>query len=348
MQHENHITIDGSAGEGGGQVLRSSLTLSLVTGRPFRIQNIRAARKRPGLLRQHLTAVRAAADIGKAQTDGATLGSERLSFVPGAIHSGRYRFAVGTAGSATLVLQTVLPVLLTAPGPSELTLEGGTHNPWAPPLDFLERALLPIVRRMGPEIETSLQRHGFYPAGGGVFSVRIEPVPKLRRVDLPHRGDVLHRETSAVVSRLPIEIARREVRTVLDRLGWPEDCGGTRRVDSAGPGNCVTIELAAQHVTELFTGFGRKGVPAQRVAAEAADQARRYLSAGVPVGEHLADQLLVPMAIAGGGSFTTVEPSSHTRTNIEVIRRFLDVEVRTTQLSHDVWQIDVQQRPASG
>ena len=165
------IEIDGSQGEGGGQILRTALALALVTGKPFRITNIRAGRKKPGLLRQHLTAIQAAMAVGGAAAEGATIGSRDLVFHPGAITPGTYRFAVGTAGSTTLVLQTILPALLCAGGESMLTLEGGTHNPFAPPFDFLQTTFLPQVNRLGPKVEAVLERPGFYPAGGGRFRV---------------------------------------------------------------------------------------------------------------------------------------------------------------------------------
>src|SRR6185295_18962730 len=158
------LKLDGSVGEGGGQILRTALALSALTGQPFQIDRIRAQRRKPGLMRQHLTAVRAAAEVCQATVAGDSLGSMALSFVPGAVKAGSYSFAVGTAGSATLVLQTVLPPLLVAAGPSTLTIEGGTHNPLAPPFDFLERSFLPLVARMGPQFEARLERWGFYPA----------------------------------------------------------------------------------------------------------------------------------------------------------------------------------------
>lgn len=336
------ITIDGSVGEGGGQVLRTALSLSLLSGRPFRIEKIRAGRKRPGLLRQHLTAVKAAAKIGQAKVEGAAIGSAALSFVPGTVRPGEYRFAVGTAGSATLVFQTVLPALMIADGPSRLTLEGGTHNPWAPPFDFLQRAFLPIIGRLGPNVLATLTRPGFYPAGGGEFIVNIEPEPALRPIDLLQRGEIVRCGACAIVSRLPLAIARRELKTIQDCLSLAEDCVTAETVDSPGPGNCVTIEIQSREITEVFTGFGRKGVPAEKVATGVADEAQRYLAAGVPIGEHLADQLLIPMALAGGGSFRTLPPSSHTRTNIDVLRRFLDAEIRTEQLSPEVWEITIE------
>lgn len=335
------ITIDGSFGEGGGQILRSSLALSLVTGQPFSIEKIRAGRKKPGLLRQHLTAVRAAGEIGQARIEGAELGSGRLTFVPGEVRPGEYRFAVGTAGSATLVLQTVLPALMLSGGPSQLRLEGGTHNTYAPPVDFLEKAFLPILRRMGVAIEVTLERFGFYPAGGGSLTASIRPQRALRRIDLLERGRALGHAACGIVARLPLHIAQREVETVRRRMGWTGDCISAREVDSPGPGNVVFIEIHSEHVSEVFTGFGRKGVAAEKVAAEAIREARRYLKAGVPVGEHLADQILIPMALAGGGCFRTLPPTDHTKTNLETLRHFLDVQVKSEPIERDVWQIEL-------
>ncbi|HUK89269.1 MAG TPA: RNA 3'-terminal phosphate cyclase, partial [Blastocatellia bacterium] len=187
------IVIDGSFGEGGGQILRSSLALALVTGQAFRITNIRAGRKNPGLLRQHLTAVSAATEVGEADVTGASIGSKELSFSPTRIKPGKYSFAVGTAGSTTLVLQTVLPALAIAGEASTITLEGGTHNPFAPPFDFLVKAFLPLLNRMGSDVSCSLLRYGFYPAGGGKMEVCIGPANQLRPIDLTERGAAVSR-----------------------------------------------------------------------------------------------------------------------------------------------------------
>jgi RNA 3'-terminal phosphate cyclase (ATP) len=313
-----------------------------VTGKPFRIERIRAKRPKPGLLRQHLTAVNAAAEVGQAEVHGGSLGSLELTFVPGEAQPGDYRFAVGTAGSATLVLQTVLPALLAARGPSRLTLEGGTHNPFAPPFDFLQKAFLPLVRRMGAGVEAILERPGFYPAGGGLFRAAIEPAGSLRRLDLLERGEVKRRSARAIVSRLPLDIARRELSAVRDGLSWGDECLRAEEARSAGPGNVLLLEIESEHVTEVFTGFGERGRPAEAVAAGAVDEARSYLAAGVPVGVHLADQLLLPMAQASGGSFRTLAPSRHTTTNAEVLKRFLDAEVRTTREDGGAWLVEVE------
>jgi len=331
---EQLLTIDGSQGEGGGQVLRSSLALALVTGTPFVIENIRARRKKPGLMQQHLTAAAAAAEVGRADVQGAHVGSTRLVFRPQRVAPGEYTFRVGTAGSATLVLQTVLPALLTADGPSQLTLEGGTHNPMAPPFDFLARVYLPWLNRMGAAVDARLDRPGFYPKGGGRFTVGVRSAPRLGRLELLHRGEITGRRVRALVANLPRHIAERECRAIAQRTGWDERCLAIEEVrGSRGPGNVVMIELEAEHVTELFTGFGQLGVRAEDVAAEALREADEYLAADVPVGRHLADQLMLPLAIGahqgtGGGAFRTMTLSPHATTQRDVIRTFLGIDVQ--------------------
>jgi RNA 3'-terminal phosphate cyclase (ATP) len=339
------IEIDGASGEGGGQVLRSALALSLVTGTPFRIAAIRAGRKRPGLMRQHLTAVKAAAEIGGARVEGAEVGSRALRFEPGPTRAGDYRFSVGTAGSATLVFQTVFPALALASRRSIVTVEGGTHNPMAPPFDFLSRSFLPLVERMGARSTAVLDRPGFYPAGGGRFTVTVEPAQGFGRLELVDRGEVLTRRATAVVALLAGSIAERELKAVRERLGWDASVCQVRSVDSAaGPGNVVSVEVESEHVTELFTAFGERGVSAERVGESVADEVREYLAAGVPVGRHLADQLLLPMALGGGGRFRTVRPSSHTTTHIALLRAFLGSEIRVREVGGDAWEVEVPAR----
>jgi RNA 3'-terminal phosphate cyclase (ATP) len=337
------LTIDGSFGEGGGQIIRTSVALSLITGRPFRAYNVRARREKPGLQRQHLTAVLSAAEVGRARVEGAGLGSREFTFTPGEVVPGDYHFPVGTAGSATLVLQAVLPPLMTAAGPSTLVLEGGTHNPHAPPYEFIERAFLPLVGRTGPSVSVELERYGFYPPGGGRLRVSIEPAAGRRRLDLGERGPVLSLKARALVVKLPASIAERELTVVGQRLGRPADRLEVESSENAhSPGNVLTIEIEGENVTEVFTGIGRRGVPAERIAAEAVEEARRYLDAGAPVGEHLADQLLIPLALAGGGSYVTGPLSPHTTTNIEIVRMFLPVEIETTRLAEKLWRIEVR------
>jgi RNA 3'-terminal phosphate cyclase (ATP) len=326
------ILIDGSTGEGGGQMLRSALSLSLVTGKAFRMENIRAKRERPGLLRQHLTAVLAACEIASAQVEGATLGSKTITFTPGPVRSGNYHFAIGTAGSGTLVLQTILPALMTASGRSEITIEGGTHNKQAPPLDFLQKAFLPVVNRLGPKIEIRLEKYGFYPAGGGRFIATIEPCERLSTIQLLERGEIERRSAVAIVANLPRSIAQRETDTIGKLLNWnAESIEIVETRNSVGPGNIVLIELASSNVNEVFCGFGRIGASAESVATEAAGAARSYLVSGAVAGEHLTDQLLLPFALAGGGAFTAEKLNLHSRTNMEIIRCFLPIDFVATE-----------------
>ena len=337
------MVIDGAHGEGGGQILRTSLALSLVTGTPFHIEHIRARRPRPGLLRQHLTAVHAAAAVGQAQVTGAAIGSLQLTFIPGRVTPGTYTFTVGTAGSTTLVLQTVLPALLLASEPSTLTLEGGTHNPFAPPFDFLAQAFLPLVNRLGPPVTATLERPGFYPAGGGKCQITIAPTTRLTRLDLRERGEVRAIHARTLVAKLPRSIAERELAVIAQQLKWRGDWLHVETVAHArSPGNVVTLAVACEHITEVFTGFGERGVRAETVAAQTVQAAQHYLAADVAVGEYLADQLLIPLALARGGSFTTLPLSLHTTTNIQIIQQFLDVQIEAAPLTERSWHITVE------
>ncbi|HEX8911501.1 MAG TPA: RNA 3'-terminal phosphate cyclase [Humisphaera sp.] len=339
------ITIDGSQGEGGGQMLRTSLGLSMLTGQPFRMERVRANRDKPGLMRQHLACVLAAAEICSADVDGAHVGSSAVTFKPKAVKPGDYRFATGSAGSTTLVFQAVLPALLTAGGPSTLTLEGGTHNVFAPPLDFVERAFLGVVNRMGPRVEVWADRMGFYPAGGGRWTATVTPAAMLSPVEVADRGPDAGRTCHAVVAGLPGEIAVRELAVVKQAFDWPDESFQIRQApDDQGPGNVVMIELAYGNVTEVCTAFGQRGVRAEAVADAAVQEAKKYLAGGAPVGEHLADQLLIPLAMAGGGSYVTTDLTEHTRTNVEVVKRFLDVEVEVSEEGRGRWRVAVTGR----
>jgi RNA 3'-terminal phosphate cyclase (ATP) len=344
---EQFLKIDGSFGEGGGQVLRSSLALSLVTGKPFVIDNIRAGRKKPGLMRQHMTAVAAATEVGRAEVEGAVVGSSRLVFHPKSIYPGNYTFSVGTAGSATLVLQTVLPALLIADGISNLTLEGGTHNPFAPPFDFLAKTYLPLVNRLGPNIEARLTRPGFYPAGGGQFTLNIQPTRQLEKLELLERGDFRSLSVRAIVANLSKRIAERECRTIAEKTGWDETCFSVEEVNnSRGSGNVVMIELESQSLTEIFTGFGKRGVPAEAVAMQVLHSAREYMAAGVPVGKYLADQFMLPLGIgayqgSGGGVFRTMVLSRHSTTHLEILHKFLDINIQVEQNGQDDYLVRI-------
>lgn len=322
------IELDGSAGEGGGQILRSALVLSMVTGQPFRITRIRANRPRPGLMRQHLVAVQAAADICGASVNGAALGSAELSFVPGPIAAGEFGFAIGTAGSCTLVLQTLALALLHAKAPSTVRISGGTHNSMAPPVEFLQRAYAPLLAAMGAQIGFALERHGFYPAGGGVVVATITPCVTWTPIELVERGAARAGYAEGIVAGIPLNVARRELAYIGAELEWGETQLRMRELPAAqGPGNVVLVTLEHEQVTEVFAGFGVKQVRAETVASQVVEEVRAYVRSGAAVGEHLADQLMLPMALAGGGRFTVSSVSRHALTNADVIGRFLPVKI---------------------
>ncbi len=327
------VQLDGSRGEGGGQILRSALALSLATGRPVRVKKIRAGRKKPGLLRQHLTAVRLAAAIGHAYVTGGALGSSELLFEPQGCHAGTHHVSVGTAGSTSLVAQAVLPALLFADGPTELTIEGGTHAPSAPPFEFLDRAWARVLRDHGAQLDVSLERPGFFPVGGGRVRIRVEPWRTPRAVHLLERGARTNTEAVALISRVPRHVAERELTRVGAHLGWPET---QRRIeeprDAPGHGNALILELEHEQVTEVCVAFGARGVRAEQVADAACRAATSWMAASAPVGRYLADQLMLPLALGAGGTYRATEISLHSWTNLEVIDAFLPGAVTTEQV----------------
>lgn len=317
------IHIDGSQGEGGGQILRSSLALSIATRMPFRMTRIRAGRASPGLMRQHLTCVQAAAAISSADVTGASVGSQEITFSPGRVTAGNYHFPIGTAGGTTLVLQAILPALLRASGPSRVCVEGGTHNVAAPPFEFVDRALLPLLNRAGAPVRARLERHGFYPAGGGRVVVEIDPITDPRPLHLPQRGQRCSARAKTIVSRLPRTIAEREADVLCERIGLvPGDVEIVSVRDAACPGNAAAVELTYEHVTEVFSVIGEIGKSAERVARELSDEVRDYIAAERPVGPYLADQLMVPLALLAGGSYSTGPLTEHSRTNINTAACF--------------------------
>jgi RNA 3'-terminal phosphate cyclase (ATP) len=343
------LVIDGRAGEGGGQVLRTALSLSVALGRPVRVAHVRGGRAKPGLQRQHLAAVRAACAVSGGVARGAELGSSEVELHPGPVRGGTFELGVGSAGSTLLVLQTVLPPLLLADGPATLELEGGTHNPLAPPFEFLARAFVPLLARLGAAIELELLRPGFHPAGGGRVRARIAPVAEARPLELLERGSPRRQHCEVALAHLPSSIAEREWQALRRELGWrPEQHVVRELATSAGPGNALSVFLEYENVTEVLTAFGERGLPAERVAARLAREVRRYLDASAPVGEHLADQLMLPLALLAGGRYRTLEPSRHARTNAEVIERFLPGAVRLEERGPEDWIVTVAGRGKPG
>jgi RNA 3'-terminal phosphate cyclase (ATP) len=321
------LELDGSFGEGGGQILRSSLALSLLTGKPFHLRNIRAGRPKPGLQPQHLMSVRAAATVGGAKVRGASRGSSDLVFEPGRVEPGAYRFDIGTAGATGLVLHTLyLPLTLGADAPSQLTLVGGTHVSTSPCFHFLQTTWRAYVQMLGLRLTLRLHRPGFYPRGGGIVEVHLQPAGRLKGLRARERGPVRATGFSAVAG-LPENIARRQARRALYRL---EQAGleATIREENweGGPGTVLAVVLETTPAPALFFGLGARGKPAERVADEAVDQALAYLRAApAAVDPHSADQIVLPLALAEGPSeFTVSEVTCHLRTNVEVIRCFLD------------------------
>lgn len=327
--------------------------MSLLTGAAVTIENIRANREKPGLRQQHLTALGAARQVGAAEVEGESVGSRRLVFRPKGVYPGDYYFRVGTAGSTMLVFQTVFPALLAAEGPSTITLQGGTHNPLAPPFEFVAECYLPLVSRMGPALKSHLDVPGFFPAGGGLARFEIVPEP-LGRLDLMERGNVRRRRVRAIVSKLPEHIANRECQTVRKLSGWGDLQVFPEVVDhSPGPGNICIVEIETEYVRAVFSEPGRRGVPAERVAKAVLAAAERWLDRNVPVCEHLADQLILPMAVAayrrtGGGRFLTGPLSLHAKTHLELIRRLLGVVVRVEPAENGNVVVEIEPCGLSG
>lgn len=344
MHNHSIIGIDGSEGEGGGQILRTALGLSIVTGKPFRITRIRARRSKPGLLRQHLCGVLAARDIGLASVEGAQLGSQELLFWPTANRAGAYHFAIGTAGSTALVLQAILPALLKAASESEVVLEGGTHNPSAPGFEFLARAYAPLLSRMGAGLALDLERRGFYPAGGGRVVARVRPAHKWQPLHLSGTGPEKQWRATAVLSALDRAIGERELAALRKLLPGlrAEQCQLLFESQARGPGNALLLEaLGPDGVVEVFSGIGQRGVSAEQVAQGVVDEARAWLSSGAAIGEWLGDQLMLPLALGAGGSYTTSLVSEHARSNARTIERFLSVRIDFAA-EGAAWRVRVQ------
>jgi RNA 3'-phosphate cyclase len=328
------IELDGSFGEGGGQILRTSLALALVTGQPFHLRNIRARRPKPGLQPQHLMSVRAAATIGQADMRGAALGSSDLTFAPGPVTAGKYHFPIGTAGATGLVLHTVyLPLALRGAGPSEVVLQGGTHVTTSPSFHFLDSTWRAYLACIGLTVQLRLIRPGFYPRGGGVVEALIQATRAPRALNLAERGGPTQVTGISAVAGLPEEIARRQARRASFRLRSAGLPVAIREESWAGgPGTVLTLELDTTPAPTLFFGLGARGKPAERVADEAADQALAYLQAApAAVDVHSADQMVLPLALAEQPSqFSVVQVTQHLLTNLTVIRRFVDRDMTCT------------------
>jgi len=332
------IHIDGSQGEGGGQVLRTALALSALTGQPTQISNIRARRRNPGLAAQHLAGVKALAQLCQAEVKGASVGSSRVDFAPGGpVQAGDYLFDVsalagqGSAGAVTLLLQAILWPLLYAKGESRLTLRGGTHVAWSPPADYVRDVLLPTLAPAGVDVSCELTAWGFYPVGGGELQVTIQPVKEpLRPLLLEERGDLLKVTGAGVAGELPAHIAQRissRATNVLKQAQLPAAIT-PERVKSKGPGAGLFLTAYYAQSRSGFSALGKQGKPSDAVADEACEALLTHHIDGAPVDPHLADQILLPLALADGKSvFRTSQITQHLLTNADVIRAFIDAEI---------------------
>jgi len=323
--------IDGAKGEGGGQLLRTALALSAVWGVPVEIHSIRARRRNPGLQAQHLTAVTALAEVCGAQVEGAILRSQRIRFHPGLVRSGEYRFDVGTAGSTALVLQALLLPLALANGRSRIILTGGTHVPWSPPVHYLTDVLLPALSRMGLAVRMELQRWGFYPKGGGRIAVEIDGNADLRSISLVSREGTPRLRGLSAVANLPRRVAERQRDYAQRRLaaeGREADIAIVE-AEALGAGSFLMLVAEVGSVSAAFSALGERGKPAERVAEEAVDGLADFLKAEAACDPHLADQLILPLAIAPGTSrLTTSRITQHLTTTVEIAQQVLGCPVQ--------------------
>ena len=320
------IEIDGSTGEGGGQVLRTAISLSAVTEEPIRIVNIRAGRPNPGLSKQHVTSVQAVAALSDARVDGLCLGAKEIEFHPGALLGGRFRFDIGTAGSVSLVvLGCLLPAAMSKSG-VDMTITGGTDVKWAPPIDYITRVHAPIARKFGLECSTELISRGFYPEGGGECRIEVAPSGGLHGVDIGTRGELKAVTGIAYSQNLPDHVVSRMRHAALRRL--PPMSGAAidsdvRQGHSTGAGILLVAECENTAVGQ--TALGGKGVRAEILGEECAADLTETIQSGAAVDGHMLDQVLLYMAVAKGGSIAVAEElTTHAATNIAVIEAILD------------------------
>jgi len=324
------IEIDGSIGEGGGQVLRSSLTLSILTGQPVHLTDIRAGRSQPGLRPQHIQSVKAAAAICNASVEGARLGSQELVFQPAEVSPGKYHFEIGTAGSVSLVLQTIFLPLARADKSSNIRIQGGTHVPWSPSFHYLQLQWLPVLQKMGFRCKLQMLKAGFYPRGGGLVEAHIYSAEDIQPITLIERGQLVRIRGIAGVANLDEEIAHRMKLHALDRLEcrWRNTKIQIQTFDAPSPGAFIFLTAEYEKTQCLYCVLGEKGKRAEVVADEACSMLEQFLDGSAAVDEFLADQLLLPCAFASGVStLRTIRITQHLLTNAQVMQKFLPVYI---------------------
>ena len=325
------LEIDGSFGEAGGQILRTALGLSALLARPFRMFNIRKGRKRPGLMPQHLTGVRALAHISGAKVKGDSEGSTELVFEPVEARPGDYFFDIGTAGSTSLLLQAVLPPLVLAKAGSRVTLKGGTHVPFSPPFHYISEVFVPMLNMLGIHVKVSIERYGFYPKGGGSIVVEVGPAADIKGLDLTERGKIRKIRGVSGVANLPRSIAERQKNALLRALGM--DGPGVEiellQAPAFGAGTFVFLRSEAENCFAGFSALGERGKKAEVVGEEAAREFLDYYYTPACLDLHLADQIVLYLALSKeGSSFTTSRVTSHLLTNLRVIEKFLGASCR--------------------
>lgn len=329
-----YITIDGSYGEGGGQILRSALALSIILSKPVEIINIRKGRKKGGLQPQHLTCVNACGDISGAHIEGNEIGSTLLRFYPKGVKSGTFTFDVaekrGSAGSASLVLQTLLPPLILGPGHTMLTVMGGTHVPWSPPFHYLKEVFMPVIKRMGASVRLSIEKWGWYPIGGGIVHAEINPMRGLKGIRIEERGRLLRIRGISAVSNLPLSIAERQRTEGLNNLKALSVEIDIEIIPAPSPGKGTFFFIVAEYegIVAGFSSLGAIGKSAEEVARETCRAFFEYHRLNGALEPHLADQLIPYVALAEGPScFTTTKVTRHLLTNIWTVRQFMDIEI---------------------
>jgi RNA 3'-phosphate cyclase len=332
FQGEKLIEIDGSYGEGGGQILRTALTFSAILRKPIRVHHIRAGRKNPGLQPQHLKGVEASARITEGRTEGLKLGSDTITFIPQHIVPGDYKFEVGTAGSVTLLLQALLLPLCLSQESSRLTLVGGTHVLWSPPFHFLKEILFPILTSMGISVEASIERWGWYPKGGGILRVEVKPIRELKPISLIERGALKKIRGISATSHLPRHVGERQkdyaLKKIEKELKMDAEVQILYDVPANGPGSFFFLIAESQGAMAGFSSLGQRGKRAEEVAEEAVDSLKEYIKSDGCIDPHLADQLIPFVAWAKGNSvFTTTRMTEHLLTNLWVVQHFLDVRI---------------------